>query len=306
MSLSLVNSLTNVVRNVGGVPLLKLQKISPKIAVVAGCVGIVGTVVLACRATLKATPVVADIKESVSDIKECMTEETMHEDRKEIAKVYIDGAAEIARLYAVPALLCVASIGSIVWSHNVMWRRNLEVTGLATSLMKSYQDYRTRVRNEYGEDVDRMFASGYSPKQIENFDPENNKMSVRKEFVRDEFTPSPYARVFCEGNPKWTMSPDFNLEFLRTRQAMFNNRLKARGYVFLNEVLEELGFPYDPKGQFVGWIWNPGDGAFGDGDGVIDFGLYDLNNPSVRAFLNGEINAILLDFNVDGVIYDLL
>jgi hypothetical protein len=49
----------------------------------------------------------------------------------------------------------------------------------------------------------------------------------------------------------------------------------------------------------VGWI----DG--GDGDGYVDFGIYDIaavNNR--REFINGYEPSIILDFNVDGVIWD--
>ena len=62
--------------------------------------------------------------------------------------------------------------------------------------------------------------------------------------------------------------------------------------------------PRTQPGTVVGWVKNTDerDGS----DGYIDFGLYDLDDPNKRAFVNGYNDAILLDFNVDGFIADLI
>ena len=51
----------------------------------------------------------------------------------------------------------------------------------------------------------------------------------------------------------------------------------------------------------VGWVMSKD-----NGDNYVDFGIYDMNNPAARRFVNGAERSILLDFNVDGVIYDLI
>ena len=49
----------------------------------------------------------------------------------------------------------------------------------------------------------------------------------------------------------------------------------------------------------VGWI----DG--GDGDNYVSFGIYDIHAVNNRReFINGYEPSIILDFNVDGVIWD--
>jgi len=65
--------------------------------------------------------------------------------------------------------------------------------------------------------------------------------------------------------------------------------------VFLNEVYDMLGIERSSAGQVVGWLRE------GEGDGHIDFGMFEAVN---RDFVNGWERSILLDFNVDGVIYD--
>jgi hypothetical protein len=48
--------------------------------------------------------------------------------------------------------------------------------------------------------------------------------------------------------------------FLRNVLNYCADRLKARGHLFLNEVLNEVGLPVTPQGQLVGWLYSE-DGA---------------------------------------------
>ena len=38
----------------------------------------------------------------------------------------------------------------------------------------------------------------------------------------------------------------------------------------------------------------------------VDFGIYDVNKPSARDFVNGFEKSILLDFNVEGPVLQTL
>ena len=59
-----------------------------------------------------------------------------------------------------------------------------------------------------------------------------------------------------------------------------------------------IGVPRSKAGSVVGWI------LIGNvRDNWIDFGIWD-DDDNVRDFINGREGSILLDFNVDGVIYD--
>jgi hypothetical protein len=60
-----------------------------------------------------------------------------------------------------------------------------------------------------------------------------------------------------------------------------------------------LGFDHTSAGQVVGWKVN-------HGDSFVDFGLFDGDNLATRNFVNGHEKSILLDFNVDGVVYNLI
>jgi hypothetical protein len=85
------------------------------------------------------------------------------------------------------------------------------------------------------------------------------------------------------------------MTFLIGMQNHFNDMLRINHNVFLNEIYDALGFERTPIGALVGWTDD------GDGDGFVDFGLF--TNENAR-FVNRLEPVVLLDFNVDGVIYD--
>lgn len=62
-----------------------------------------------------------------------------------------------------------------------------------------------------------------------------------------------------------------------------------------------LGFPETPYGALAGWLKD-------EGDGVVDFGIFNIDDPKYgqkRAdFINGFERSVILDFNVCGIIYD--
>ena len=114
---------------------------------------------------------------------------------------------------------------------------------------------------------------------------------------------SDYARFFDAASPCWQNDPEYNLMFLKAQQQYANDLLRAKGRLFLNDVYDMLGIEKTKAGQVVGWVYdreNP------NGDNFVDFGIYDMSKERVRAFVNGYETNILLDFNVDGNIWDLM
>jgi hypothetical protein len=98
----------------------------------------------------------------------------------------------------------------------------------------------------------------------------------------------------------WNPEPEYNLIFLQCQQNWANDQLRTRGHVFLNEVYDMLGLERSKAGAVVGWVFTKD----GSTDNFIDFGVFNGETQISRDFVNGHEGAILLDFNVDGVIYD--
>lgn len=110
--------------------------------------------------------------------------------------------------------------------------------------------------------------------------------------------PSQYSEYFDSNSKYWTKDPAFNKLFLVSQREYANDLLRNRGHIFLNEVYDMLGLPRTEAGAIVGWIYEENNPV---GDNYIDFGLADGCN---EGFMNGYRNEALLDFNVDGAIFD--
>ena len=182
-----------------------------------------------------------------------------------------------------------------------MQKRYLGVVAAYNGLSAAFEEYRKRVRDEYGEGLDKHFRYGTTYEELPVYD-ENGKKTKEKEQVEKTETEmvmptDDSCRFFDSSNPNWDKNPTFSMMWLRGQQNILNDILHTRGHVFLNEGYDALGFPHTPQGAVLGWI-------DGEGDNCIDFGLYDPNKENVRRFVNGVDNVIMLEFNHDGVIWD--
>ena len=110
-----------------------------------------------------------------------------------------------------------------------------------------------------------------------------------------------FSRIFDEYNPNWVKSAEYNFMFLRQRQQWANDLLTSRGYLFLNEVYDMLGFDPCTEGQVVGWTYDAKDENL---DNYVDFGMLDMRKERTRDFIQGSERSVLLDFNHQGYILD--
>jgi len=291
----------------------KLKKHSPEILVVAGVVGTVASAVMACKATTKISTILEKTKEDVDKIHDCLGDEsladeyTQEDGKKDLAIVYVQTGVKLAKLYAPAVILGALSITGILASNNILRKRNVALAAAYATVDKGFKDYRRRVVERFGEEIDKELKYNIKAKKIEEtvIDPETGKEKMVKKtvnVVEPDFG-SEYARFFDVGCTGWEKDSEYNLMFLRAEQNYANDRLKARGYLFLNEVYERLGIPPTKAGQVVGWVYNPDNPV---GDNYVDFGIYDINKQKAREFVNGYERSILLDFNVDGNIWDLM
>jgi len=291
----------------------QLKKHSPEILLVAGVVGTVASAVLACKATTKLSTILEKTKEDVDQIHDCLADEgladqyTKEDGQKDLAIVYAQTGIKIAKLYAPAVILGALSITGILASNNILRKRNVAIAAAYAAVDQGFKDYRKRVVDRFGNEVDRQLKHNIKAKTFDEIevDPETGKeQKVEKTVdIADPDGYSDYARFFDESCAGWEKNPEYNLMFLRAEQNYANDRLRSRGYLFLNEVYERLGIPMTKAGQIVGWVYNPDNPV---GDNYVDFGIYETNRERNRAFVNGYERTILLDFNVDGNILDLI
>lgn len=282
-------------------------KYSPEILVVAGVVGVVASAVIACKATTKLDDILEQTKSDVDKIHECvgrtdLAEPYTEEDsKKDLAIVYIQTGVKLVKLYAPAVILGALSITSIIGSHYILKKRNVALAAAYATVDKGFKEYRKRVAEKIGDEAEKELRYGIKANTIEETvtDEDGREIKVEKNVTETSLLPSPYARIFDELNPNWERDSDYNLMYIRNVENKFNDKLKAYGYVFLNDVYEELGFPKTKTGQVVGWVYDP-DNPKHEGDNYIDFGLYDLSRQKTNDFVNGYEYSVILDFNVDG------
>lgn len=268
--------------------ILTIQKHSPRMLFVAGIVGVVGSTVLACRATLKLEDTLEEFKKDVDSTSKTKRYGGDISLRRDMARTYVKGTANIVKLYAPTVLIGAASIAALTGSHVALTRRNAALTAAYSAVAASYEAYRERVREQLGEEKELDIYHAIHTEKL--------KIDGKTEAFRmaDPNKWSPYARMFDEYNKNWVKNSELNRLFVTCQQRYANDMLHARGHVFLNEVYDMLGFEHSKAGQLVGWV-------VGNGDNFVDFGVFEAGNSD---FVNGFERSIILDFNVDGVVFD--
>ena len=290
---------------------LKAIKHSPEILAGVGVVGVVGSLVMACKATTKLSDILEDSKEQLDKIKEVAAdpayEEKYSQDdaKKDTTITYVQTAMKVTKLYAPSVILCASSLGCLLASNNILKKRNAALSAAYMTVDKSFKEYRKRVADRFGEEVEKEIRYNIKAEEITKVDENGNEVTETVKVMDGTDDPnsySDYARFFDESCAAWQNDAEYNLTFLKAQQQYANDLLKARGRLFLNEVYRMLGIDETKAGQVVGWVYNPDNPT---GDNFVDFGIYNMQRERVRAFVNGYEPNILLDFNVDGVIWNL-
>lgn len=299
---------TEILKSVNGVTskaVMKLKKHSPEILIVAGIAGTVVSAVLACKATTKVAEILDETKGTLDTIHEGMEtgaingqEYTTEDGKKDTVVVYAQTGMKLAKLYAPAIILGTLSITSILASNNILRKRNVALGAAYAAIDKSFKEYRGRVIERFGEQVDTELKYGIKAKKFEEIevDPENGKEKKVKKtvMVADPNLQSDYAVYFDSKSRNYETNPDYNRMFLKAQQAFANDKLQTRGHLFLNEVLDDLDLPRTPAGQIVGWTK---DGP----DGYVNFRIVEVE----RETEDGRHEpALLLDFNVEGNIWE--
>ena len=287
----------------------KIKKHSPEILVTVGVVGTVASVVMACKATLKVNDIIDEAQETIEKIHEGVeqkkhtadgVEYTQEDANRDLAIVYAQTSWKFVKLYGPSVALGIASIGCMVGSTLILRKRNIALAATVTALDTSFKEYRGRLIERFGEDLDRELRFNIKAKEIEEtvVDEDGNETVVKK--VVHEIDPnahSMYSVFFDDGNLGWSKNAELNKVFLIQQQEAANFRLRTEGFLPLNEVYKMTGAPLTYYGQIAGWVYSDDPNT---GDNFVSFGLFDNENEKARDFINLREKTILLDFNCIG------
>lgn len=298
----------NAIKNVGTKLYMKVSKVSPELALGGAIACGIGAVVVGCLASRKVDNILEDANMELDAIQGAMEEAETSEEvkayKKDVVNCYIDTGLRLAKLYAPTIALGTASIGLVLTSHGILNKRYVETLAAYQSINEAFKGYRKRVAATVGEEAEKVLMAGAkTEKNIKTEDEETGEVKTLKNnnLVLETKKNSPYEFDFNKATAPltWEANPDYNDARLRAAQTYFNDILNTRGHVFLNEVLDELGLQRTPAGAVCGWVK-------GAGDDYIDFGyletfLREYNQDSDLCKKN-----IHLNFNCDGVIWDMI
>lgn len=278
---------------------LKLQKHSPHILFVGGVVGVVATTVLACKATLKVDAVLDNNQTQRDNLKLDREDGTLTEKQYNSLsnRLYFETGLNVVKLYSPSVIIGVTSIAALTGSHRILTSRNAAITAAYAVLEKGFDEYRARVVDELGEEKDLEFRYGTETSKIETKGKDGKTKKKEVTHVGPNGK-SIYARIFDETNQYWQPTPEYNAIFLRAQQNYANDRLFAKRHLLLNDVYDMLGMDRTKEGCVVGWVISK------DGDNFVDFGIFADGGIQLKDFFGHRPGAIVLDFNVDGVVYD--
>ena len=305
-NLEIVNKITFVAHKAW----FKVKKHSPEILITAGVIGTVASAVMACKATTKLSDILEDSKEQINQVHNFLEDERIPESQyskedgnKDLAIIYAQTGIKLVKLYSPAVALGALSITGIVASNSILRKRNIALAAAYTTVDKTFKRYRNNVIDRFGEKIDKELRYGIKAREIEEIvvDDDGNDKTVKKtvEAADPVSMYSDYAKIYDAGCNGWTKDAEFNLMFLRHTQAQANDILKRRGYLFLNEVYDMLGFQRTKAGQVMGWIYDEENPV---GDNFVDFGIYNTDIEKARDFVNGIERVIILDFNVTNIL----
>lgn len=296
----------------------QLQKKSPEILIAAGIAGVIVSAVMACKATIKAQEVAEDAKDTIDEIHaieesgvtKAGNPYSADDTKKDLTTTYVQTGIKYVKLYAPAVIVGAASVTCILMSHKMMKQRMVAVAAALSATDKAFKDYRNRVVERFGEQVEKELRYNIKAKEVKQTivdeDGKEKKVKVPVDVPAAEgWDPSqysPYARIFDETHPQWTKDPEMNQYYLKARQAQATDMLRTRGHLFLNEVYDMLGFPRTKAGAVVGWLYDPKRPELGDT--YVDFGMHEVHQLSEGDFVSGNTHSFILDFNVVGDITD--
>ena len=296
---------------------LGAKRYGPQAMIVAGGIGTVVAVVMACIETKKAIEIIDESKKELEDIREKEISDgyTEKDKKKDLTKTYTRTAGKLVVNYGPAIGVEIASLALIGGGSKIVNDQKAALAGALAANIGDFKNYRKRLISKFGDNgeaLDKEFLYGLTEvEDKETITDENGKKKTvtKKRLLVDSasITADGYKRILDARNMLWDSHPDTVMYILNAKQNWFNDRLDAFGYVFLNEVLEELGFEKTRVGQEVGWIKN------GDGDHYIDFRITPVevfhssfsDEEEIKKLPEMKRNcAFLLDFNVDGSILE--
>lgn len=283
---------------------------SPEILLSAGVVGIVVTVVTACRATLKVNEVLDEHKETMEKIRNYPESEKYSEaDRKKDTTItYIQTGFKLAKLYALSVGCGALTVTAFLAGHNIMRKRNVALSAAYTAVSKAFNEYRERVKKKFGDEVEKDILLGIEEVEVEEkvVDEKGKEKTQKTKKKVPNGKGNGFVKYITKANPYYSSNKSYFENWANLLQRHLNDKLKAHqigGFctLYLNDVWSDMALGEEVEAIDEGWIYdlrNP----FGDNYVQLNCEAVDLPNENTGEFEP----AYAVWFNTDGNITEEL
>lgn len=284
----------------------RISKHAPTILSVTASAGVIATGYLAWKAGTRFEDVEGRDwdrrKECLKNADNIPDEDVPKIERKNRILFILD----TVRTVAPAAIVGAATITMIYFSNSISKKRLAAMGAAYATLQTAFDGYkRTMVEALGKESVDKILKPklpnvGKSAEEILSSDNKSDAADVSDAVVNSLKALSPYARIIAEESSTcWDPNEDYTSQNLAAVQLWANRRLERKGHLFLNEIFDQLGLSRTREGAVVGWLKN------GEGDGYVSFGDFDASIYRVPSDDYTRVDSnFIVDFNVDGVIWD--
>lgn len=283
-------------------------KNSPAILTYTGIACGIGATAMAVKATLGAKDIYAEYKEGIAQadkVEALVYDGTISEKRyshfdaendRKVAKIKM--VSQYILAYAPAAILTGASIACVLSAHHIMSARYSSAVAAFGALSTKFDNYRSRVREEVGDAKERDIYNGVATTKEKNDKGKTVEKKSQDIVTKDELT-----MVFGPESLLWDQyNSDMNVAKVRYVNQFYNDKLRADGVVFVNDILEYFGEDRTQAGQILGWYINK-EHPYSQ----VDLGVFETDEDPMD-WTTGEhwdgTTPIKLTFNVDGIVYD--
>jgi len=281
-----------------------LKRNAPRICTTLGVAGFIGTAVTTGTAAVKTKEIMDERDRKIEAL------QNDGEDPKAIKQVKKETAIQVAKTFAPPVLLGIASGTLIFGGQHMLGRRAAAALASAYEAQTKLHKYRGNVVRQLGQEVDRRLSEG---EPLDKADiSEKLKVQAAEEKKNLEDGVQVLSKPYEDGTYEWLFSsetcgplygcgvwkddPEANRTTLLMAQRRANDMLLAKGgYLLINDILIDLfGAAGTSYGATHGWFVDPVTGEIP----TVDFGLNKIaENPELLRFLNGSEPNVWLRFN---------
>lgn len=214
-----------------------INKNSPAILTGAGVIGLGATAYFSYKSRDGVEAIVENIEKD--------RENGLEPNKFEVAK-------DLTNVLALPISTGLLSVGLIFTSHQIQRNRIKVLAGIVATSAAENLYYRSKYREEYGEEEYNKFYTPMSEEEVMVIN-EDGEEEEKLANVRDDISNGLNGMWFDKSEEYSEDDNAYNKTYLNAVIEKLELIYFQRGFLLMNEALQEMGFPTTRQGAILGW-----------------------------------------------------